>query len=105
MLVHNGRMNPRHGGRMDAPADARADEREGLPMDEPGGGRRAGYGVQLVQTVGHPFDSRTMHAMEARRVERSGDGTVVEELQSGFTRDGEVLRLADVAVNRRPPQG
>ena len=63
----------------------------------------SGYGVQLVQTVGQPFDSRTMHAVEARRVERSEDGMVVEELRSGFTRDGEVLRLADVAVNRRRP--
>ena len=65
----------------------------------------SGFGVQLVQTVRHPFDSRTMHAVEVRRVERIGDGAVVEELRSGFTRDGEVLRLADVAVNRHHPEG
>ena len=61
----------------------------------------AGFGVRIVPAAGHPFDSRTMHAVEARRDERAPDGTVVEELRSGFTRDGEVLRLADVAVSRR----
>ena len=65
----------------------------------------SGFGVRPVQTVGHPFDSRTMHAVEARRVESVEDGTVVEELRSGFVRDGEVLRLADVAVSRRREQG
>ena len=65
----------------------------------------SGFGVRPVQTVGHPFDSRTMHAVEARRVEGVEDGTVVEELRGGFVRDGEVLRLADVAVTRRPTQG
>ena len=62
------------------------------------------YGVQLLPATGHSFDSRTMHAMETRRVKQAGDGTVVEELLSGFTRDGEVLRLAEVAVNRLDPQ-
>ena len=65
----------------------------------------SGFGVRPVQTVGHPFDSRTMHAVEARRVEGAEDGTVVEELRSGFVRDGEVLRLADVAVSRRRAEG
>ena len=60
----------------------------------------AGFGVRIVRAAGHPFDFRTMHEVEARRDERAPDGTVVEELRSGFTRDGEVLRLADVAVSR-----
>ena len=62
------------------------------------------FGVRRLQTTGHPFDSRTMHAMEIRRVEQTEDGVVVEELLGGFTRDGEVLRLADVAVNRLDTQ-
>ena len=62
------------------------------------------FGVRRLQTTGHPFDSRTMHAMEIRRVEQAEDGVVVEELLGGFTRDGEVLRLADVAVNRLDTQ-
>lgn len=58
------------------------------------------FGVQRLPAVGHPFDSRTMHAMETRRVGALEDGVVVEEFRSGFVRDGEALRLADVAVNR-----
>ena len=60
----------------------------------------AQFGVQLLQTVGHPFDARTMRAVETRRVAQREDNVVVEEFLSGFTREGEVLRLAEVAVNR-----
>ena len=60
----------------------------------------AQFGVQLVQTVGHLFDARTMRAVESRRVAQFADNVVVEEFLSGFTRDGDVLRLAEVAVNR-----
>ena len=63
------------------------------------------FGVRRVPATGHPFDSRTMHAMEIRRVEQAEDGVVVDELLGGFTRDGDVLRLADVAVNRLDTQG
>ena len=62
------------------------------------------FGVERLKTTGHPFDSRTMQAMEVRRVEQAGHGVVVEELLSGFTREGDVLRLADVAVNRLDTQ-
>ena len=58
------------------------------------------FGVRRLQTSDRPFDARTMHAAEARRVERVGNGIVVEELLGGYTRDGDVLRLADVVVNR-----
>lgn len=64
----------------------------------------ARFGVRRTQSTGRPFDSRIMHAMEVRRVEQAEDGVVVEELLGGFTRDGDVLRLADVAVNRLHPQ-
>ena len=60
----------------------------------------AQFGVQLLQTVGHPFDARTMRAVEVRRVAHFDDHVVVEEFVSGFARDGEVLRPAEVAVNR-----
>lgn len=60
----------------------------------------AQFGVQLLQAVGQPFDTRTMRAVEMRRVAQLGDNVVVEEFLSGFTRNGEVLRLAEVAVNR-----
>ncbi len=63
------------------------------------------FDVRSVQTVGCPFDGRVMHAVEARRVDRIGDGEVIEELRSGFVRRDDVLRLADVAVNRRHEEG
>ena len=64
----------------------------------------ARFGVRRTQSIGRPFDSRIMHAMEVRRIEQAEDGVVVEELLGGFTRDGDVLRLAEVAVNRLHPQ-
>ena len=60
----------------------------------------ARFGVHGVPAVGVPFDARTMHAVESRRVADREDGVVMEEFVSGFVRDGEVLRLAEVAVNR-----
>ena len=62
------------------------------------------FDVRRVEAMGRPFDGRVMHAVEARRVDRMGDGLVVEELRSGFVRHDDVLRLADVAVNRRQGQ-
>lgn len=58
------------------------------------------FDVRRVRTVGRPFDARVMHAVDVRRVERVEDGLVVEELRSGFVRRDDVLRLAEVAVNR-----
>lgn len=58
------------------------------------------FGVRGVPAVGGRFDARTMHAVETRRVADREDGVVVDEFVSGFVRDGEVLRLAEVAVNR-----
>ncbi len=60
----------------------------------------SGFGVQMLEAVGQPFDPRTMHAMETRQVEGIEDGRVIEEFRHGFLRNGEPLRLADVAVNR-----
>ena len=60
----------------------------------------ARFGVRGVPAMGGRFDARTMHAVETRRVADREDGVVVDEFVSGFVRDGEVLRLAEVAVNR-----
>ena len=62
------------------------------------------FGVQRVATVGARFDSRTMHAVETRRVAEDEEGVVVEEFVSGFVRHGAVFRLAEVAVNRHPSE-
>ena len=62
------------------------------------------FAVQPLHAIGRPFDSRTMHAVETRRAEELEDGIVAEELLGGFLRGDEVLRLADVAVNRLDPK-
>ena len=62
------------------------------------------FGVRPLPATGRPFDSRTMHALETRRADRLEDGMVVEELLGGFLRGDEVLRLAEVAVNRLDPK-
>ena len=60
----------------------------------------ARFGVRGVPAVGVRFDARTMHAVDIRRVKQQAEGVVVEEYVGGFVRDGAVLRLAEVAVNR-----
>ena len=60
----------------------------------------AQFGVGGLPTVGASFDARTMHAVDTRQVKQQAEGVVVEEYVSGFVRDGAVLRLAEVAVNR-----
>ena len=64
----------------------------------------SGFGVERLRSAGQPFDARTMHAAEVRRVAGVGSGMVVEELLSGYTRGGDILRLAEVAVNRNERQ-
>jgi len=57
-------------------------------------------GVRIIETVGHIFDAEQMRAVETRTVDSVTDGVVVEELFSGFVRGDEVLRPAEVVVNR-----
>ena len=62
----------------------------------------AGLGVRPIETVGQPFDPRVCEAVEAVSGDPAGNasGTVVEEVQRGYTIDGEVLRPARVKVAR-----
>ena len=57
-------------------------------------------GVVQVLTVGYPFNPRTMLASRTVASEGTADSEVVEEYVSGFMRGDEVLRLAEVCVNR-----
>ena len=60
-------------------------------------------GVSAIETVGKPFDPS---AHEAVAVEEAGegveDGIITEELQTGYTISGKVLRAARVKVARAP---
>ncbi|MCL0102576.1 nucleotide exchange factor GrpE, partial [Dehalococcoidia bacterium] len=57
-------------------------------------------GVRLIETVGRIFDAEQMRAVGTRTVNSVTDGVVVEEFFSGFVHGDEVLRLAEVVVNR-----
>ena len=57
-------------------------------------------GVRIIETVGCGFDAESMRAVETRTVAQVADGMIVEEFLSGVIRGNEVLRLAEVVVNR-----
>lgn len=55
--------------------------------------------IYPVQTVGHPFNPRTMRAVEKKTVEGIKKEIVLEEHVCGFIRNDELLRIAEVVVN------
>jgi|GEM_PF-2480340 len=55
-------------------------------------------GIEKVPVAGCPFDPSTMMAVGTRPAEGGEEGTVAEELVSGYTRGEEVLRSAQVVV-------
>lgn len=57
--------------------------------------------VVAIDCVGKPFDARTMATLEVGRDPELDNGVVLEVLRSGFLFEGEVLRLAEVKVNKR----
>ena len=57
-------------------------------------------GVRIIQTVGRSFEPESMRAVETRTNADVADGLVVEEFFSGFICGNEVLRPAEVVVNR-----
>jgi len=56
-------------------------------------------GIQPIETIGHPFNTACMRAVEKRHVANQKPGIVLEEALGGFTRAGEVIRTAEVVVN------
>lgn len=58
------------------------------------------HGVQPIPAVGATFDPRQHEALAQEEREDVAEGTVLEELQTGYTYAGEVLRPALVKVAR-----
>lgn len=58
------------------------------------------YQVRSIDSVGKLFDPVTMHAVETGYFPRYENGVVMEELRKGFLFQGQVLRLAEVKVNK-----
>jgi molecular chaperone GrpE len=61
----------------------------------------AGHRVYPLETVGRPLDPHTMRAAEVDSRADVDHGIVTGELRKGFLWEGEVLRLAEVRVNKR----
>jgi len=58
-------------------------------------------GVERIECIDRAFDPQTMRAAETARRDELADGTVVGELRAGFRQDGQLLRAAEVVVNKR----
>jgi len=56
-------------------------------------------GFSKIDTIGQPFDSRTMNAVEKCSIYAMDKGVVVEERRGGYMRGDEIIRKADVVVN------
>ena len=83
-------------------ADATADAwREGLRMTLARLDRvLRERGVVPLDLVGRPFDPRTARAVGTVADAGLENGIVVQEVRSGFLWEGELLRAADVVVNK-----
>ncbi len=58
--------------------------------------------VHPIEACGKPIDLRIMQATEVVARDDLPSGTVTEEVRTGYTWRGEVLRTAEVVVNKRP---
>ena len=59
------------------------------------------HNVQTIDCIGKLLDPCTMSAVEIDRNPKLENGIVIEELRKGFLFEGNVLRLAEVKVNKR----
>lgn len=56
--------------------------------------------VYSLDCVGKPFDARTMTTLDIGQDPQLENGVVLEELRKGFLFEEQVLRLAEVKVNK-----
>lgn len=61
----------------------------------------ATYRVRPLDVVGQPLDPHLMRAVGAETVADKPDGVVLREARRGFFHGGELLRAAEVIVNKR----
>jgi len=56
--------------------------------------------VFAIDCVGRPFDARTMATIAIGNDPSQANAIVLEELRKGFLMEDQVLRLAEVKVNK-----
>lgn len=59
------------------------------------------YGVRPLEVLGKPLDPHTMRVVEVESRPDQEQGIVTGELRKGFLWDDELLRTAEVKVNKR----
>jgi molecular chaperone GrpE len=75
--------------------------REGLRMTLSRFDRLLGdHGVMPLDLVGQPFDPKTARAIGTVTDPARANGIVIQEVRSGFLWQGDLLRTAEVVVNR-----
>lgn len=58
------------------------------------------YGVEPIDCIGQPLDPNHMNAVAVGHDPKLANGIVLEELRPGFLFESQVLRLAEVRVNK-----
>ncbi|ETR72009.1 MAG: molecular chaperone GrpE [Candidatus Magnetoglobus multicellularis str. Araruama] len=61
----------------------------------------ASVDITPLQCMGKPFDPKYMRAVGTKTIDGTDEGIVVEEMLTGFVRKTEVIRLAEVVVNKQ----
>ncbi|MHB8167074.1 MAG: nucleotide exchange factor GrpE, partial [Sulfuricella sp.] len=61
----------------------------------------AGYRVRSLDVVGQSLDPHLMRAVGVEAVADKPDGVVLREARRGFFHGGELLRAAEVIVNKK----
>lgn len=61
----------------------------------------AGHRVQAIEAVGRQLDPHRMRAVGVEAASDRPDGQVLREARRGFVQHGELLRAAEVIVNKR----
>ncbi len=60
------------------------------------------HGITRVETVGQPFDPKTMNAIGVSEIPGIPTGIVTQEVRGGFLANSRLLQAADVIVSARP---
>lgn len=61
----------------------------------------ATHRVRPIKALGQALDPHTMNAVAIETSSALPEGSVLREARRGFTHDGELLRAAEVIVNKR----
>jgi len=60
-------------------------------------------GLEEVKAIGEPFDPAFHHAVSEQQDDKLDNGTIIQELQKGYTFNQRLIRPAMVVVNKANP--